>query len=144
LHKAPYQERALSSISPTTQAKQDVGSEVEEMSRHNRPASSWGESEQEIQDIGFALIALQEIGPTVKRPGLPGASSFVERSVSPCRRRSASVEERKRGVEVKFEMKCKNPARARESGSARRAVGGGVGGLRLDHCIDIATIMPYY
>jgi hypothetical protein len=70
--------------------------EVEGMSRHNRPASSWGESEQEIQDISFALIALQEIGPTVKRPGLPGASSFVERSVSPCRRRSASVEERKR------------------------------------------------
>lgn len=77
------------------------------MSRHNRPASSWGESEQEIQDISFALIALQEIGPTVKRPGLPGASSFVERSVSPCRRRSASVEERKREaslVEIRDEV----------------------------------------
>jgi hypothetical protein len=102
------------------------------MSRHNRPASSWGESEQEIQDISFALIALQEIGPTVKRPGLPGASSFVERSVSPCRRRSASVEERKRGVEVKFEMKCKNPARAKEAEVPVRAVGGGVDGRQLD------------
>ena len=85
----------------------------EEMSRHNRPASSWGESEQEIQDISFALIALQEIGPTVKRPGLPGASSFVERSVSPCRRRSASVEERKREVvplEIRDEVQESLPA----------------------------------
>lgn len=92
--KAPHQERALSVSLPNTQAKQGV--RREEMSRHNRPASSWGKSEQEIQDISFALIALQFIGPAVKRPGLPGASSFVERSVSPCRRRSASVEERKR------------------------------------------------
>lgn len=96
--KAPHQERALSISQRLKQSKVLEG----KMSRHNRPASSWGESEQEIQDISFALIALQEIGPTVKRPGLPGASSFVERSVSPCRRRSASVEERKREVPLEI------------------------------------------
>jgi hypothetical protein len=115
-------------VFPNHTSKSKVVVRSEEMSRHNRPASSWGESEQEIQDISFALIALQKIGPTVKRPGLPGASSFVERSVSPCRRRSASVEERKRGVEVKFEIKCKNPARAKRAEVPERAVGGGVDG----------------
>ena len=58
LHKAPHQERALSISLPNTQAKLGIRRE-EKMSRHNRPASSWDESEQEIQDISFALIALQ-------------------------------------------------------------------------------------
>lgn len=107
-HKAPHQERVLVCLPEHPRCRKE-----EEMSRHNRPASSWGESEQEIQDISFALIALQEIGPTVKRPGLPGASSFVERSVSPCRRRSASVEERKREVplvEIRDEVQESLPA----------------------------------
>ena len=100
---------------PTTKAKavKVFGMKGEKMSRHNRPASSWGESEQEIQDISFALIALHESWASSEEARVPGASSFVERSVSPCRRRSASVEERKRGGELKFEMKCKNPARLR-------------------------------
>ena len=45
----------------------------------------------------FALIALLSWASN-EEARLPGASSFVERSVSPCRRRSASVEERKKGV----------------------------------------------
>lgn len=57
--------RVLVGSSQNTQAL----AKGEKLSRHNRPASSWGESEQEIQDISFALIALQEVGPAVKRPG---------------------------------------------------------------------------
>jgi hypothetical protein len=111
------------------------------MSRHNRPASSWRKSEQEIQDISFALIALHESWASSEEARVPGASSFVERSVSPCRRRSASVEERKREVQLKFEMKCRNPARAAlEGGCARRAVDGGGGGRRLE-LIDSCMVL---
>jgi hypothetical protein len=49
--------------------------------RSHRAAESWANSEE---------------------ARLPDAGSFVERSVSPCRRRSASVEERKREVPLEI------------------------------------------
>jgi hypothetical protein len=63
----------------------------------------------------FALIALHSWASN-EEARLPGASSFVEK-VSPCRRLSASVGERKREVRCKFEMKCCCPAL--ESGRTR-------------------------
>ena len=46
------------------------------MSRHNRPASSWGESEQEIQDISFALIALHESWASSEEARCAGCEQF--------------------------------------------------------------------
>lgn len=122
-HKAPHPRASACLVFPNTQA----GARCGKMSRHNRPASSWGKSEQEIQDISFALIALRKVGPTVKRPGCR-MRAVSSREVSLLAVGGARVWRKGRErCRLKFEMKCKNPARARErqcpAGCWRRCCG---------------------
>lgn len=68
------------------------------------------ESEQEIQGL-LSLSSRCAVGPAMKRPRVAGCEQFRREWTLLARRRSASVEERKREVRVEFEMKCKTCSR---------------------------------
>ena len=76
------------------------------MSRHNRPASSWGKSEQEIQDISFALIALLERWASSEEARGAGCEQFRrEKCLSlPSAERECGGKEERGAVEIRDQV----------------------------------------